>query len=333
MSIKRVKVKKILKKSKSITVLELYKMQIAQKPNVRPNTVQMRRYIIERLKKDILGGLDITCLNINDVKEWLKRCKNEGLSFGSIKNHKRSLSAAFQMAVQNDYITKNPFNFDIRDVLENDTKSSVPLSAKQQKKLMDFLKADAVYSKSYDEVIIFLGTGLRASELCGLTKADVDFTKRTIKITHQLLKNSQTGFYIVPPKTKSSYRTLYMTDLVYGAMKRIYERSKDKCCLELNGYKDFLFLNKNSEPMTVAAYDAMFRRFLKKYRKTNSYPMPQSVTPHTLRHTFCTNMANAGMNPKSLQYIMGHSSINLTMNYYSHASFENAKKEMKRIVS
>lgn len=56
-----------------------------------------------------------------------------------------------------------------------------------------------------------------------------------------------------------------------------------------------------------------------------------NVTPHTFRHTFCTRMAEAGMNPKALQYIMGHASIQMTLDYYAHASFESAKSEMERI--
>jgi len=55
------------------------------------------------------------------------------------------------------------------------------------------------------------------------------------------------------------------------------------------------------------------------------------MTPHTLRHTFCTKLANAGMNPKALQYVMGHSSINMTLDYYAHATFASAAAEMRRL--
>lgn len=55
------------------------------------------------------------------------------------------------------------------------------------------------------------------------------------------------------------------------------------------------------------------------------------ITPHSLRHTFCTNYANAGMNPKALQYIMGHANIAMTLNYYAHATFDSAMAEMKRL--
>lgn len=71
----------------------------------------------------------------------------------------------------------------------------------------------------------------------------------------------------------------------------------------------------------------------KKYNKYHEEALPKVMTPHTLRHTFCTNMANAGMNPKALQYIMGHSNITMTLNYYAHATFDSAKAEMLRIAA
>ena len=60
-------------------------------------------------------------------------------------------------------------------------------------------------------------------------------------------------------------------------------------------------------------------------------PLPDVMTPHTMRHTFCTRMANAGMNPKALQYIMGHANIVMTLNYYAHATFHSAQEEMERL--
>ena len=94
-----------------------------------------------------------------------------------------------------------------------------------------------------------------------------------------------------------------------------------------------LFLNRDGYPKTATNYDGMFRGLAKKYNKYHEEALPKVMTPHTLRHTFCTNMANAGMNPKALQYIMGHSNITMTLNYYAHATFDSAKAEMLRIAA
>ena len=77
-------------------------------------------------------------------------------------------------------------------------------------------------------------------------------------------------------------------------------------------------------------YNGMMKGLVKKYNKYNEDKLPH-ITPHSLRHTFCTNYANAGMNPKALQYIMGHANIAMTLNYYAHATFDSAMAEMKRL--
>ena len=103
--------------------------------------------------------------------------------------------------------------------------------------------------------------------------------------------------------------------------------------ITINGYSNFLFLNRDGCPKTNVNYATMFRGLAKKYNKCHEEALPKVMTPHTLRHTFCTNLANAGMNPKALQYIMGHSNITMTLNYYAHATFASAKAEMERLIA
>ena len=86
-------------------------------------------------------------------------------------------------------------------------------------------------------------------------------------------------------------------------------------------YHGFLFLDKNGKYM---------QHIREKYNKIYKVQMPD-VTPHVCRHTFCSNMANSGMNPKTLQYIMGHSDIGVTLNTYTHIGYEDASREMKKV--
>ena len=78
-------------------------------------------------------------------------------------------------------------------------------------------------------------------------------------------------------------------------------------------------------------YDRVFRGLRRKYAKGGGAPLPEDMTPHTLRHTFCTEMAKAGMNPKALQYIMGHKDIKMTLGYYAHMDGCTAAEEMRRV--
>ena len=239
--------------------------------------------------------------------------------------------AIFYMAVQDDCLRKNPFDFQINEVINDDTVPKVPLTPTQENELLDFMQNDPVYAKYYDEVVILLETGFRISELCGLTPADLNFEKRFVNVDHQLLRSTEDGYYIEAPKTESGFRQVPMSVAAYEAFERVLKKRRDGRCIEVDGYKDFLFLNRDGLPKTAVNYDAMFKCLAKKYNKCHKEPLPDVMTPHTMRHTFCTRMANAGMNPKALQYIMGHANIVMTLNYYAHATFHSAQEEMERL--
>lgn len=210
---------------------------------------------------------------------------------------------------------------------------SVPktvLTEEQEEKLLAFAKADKTYSKNYDEILILLKTGLRISEFGGLTLPDLDFENRLVNIDHQLLRDTEIGYYIETPKTKSGERQVPMVEEAYQAFKRVLANRKNDKRVEIDGYSDFLFLNRKNYPKVASDYNGMMKGLVKKYNKYNEDKLPH-ITPHSLRHTFCTNYANAGMNPKALQYIMGHANIAMTLNYYAHATFDSAMAEMKRL--
>lgn len=318
---------------KKMTVCQLYAKHTRQRGNVKHNTQNGRKRLMRLLEQDRLGACPIENVKMSDAKEWAMRMKENGISYKTISNDKRSLKAAFYMAIQDDCIRKNPFDFALNTVIEDDTTPKVPLSPAQEKSFLTFIENDEVYKKYYDEIVILLGTGLRISELCGLTLADLDLENRTINIDHQLLRNTEVGYYIDDPKTKSGNRQILMREEVYQAFMRVIQNRKKAQPFKIDGYTDFLFLNLNGYPKVACNYDSMFRGLVKKYNKSHDEALPKVTTPHTLRHTFCTNLANAGMNPKALQYIMGHSNIQMTLNYYAHATFESARAEMERVIA
>lgn len=318
---------------RKMSVRELYAEQTRHRVNVRYNTTQGRKRLMKVLEEDVLGSYPIVNVKQSDAKEWVLRMKQKGISYKTIRNDKRSLKAAFYTAIQDGCIRKNPFDFQLNTVIDDDTEPKVPLTLEQEKDLLFFIYKDRVYQKYYNEFIILLGTGLRISELCGLTEADLDFENKKINVDHQLLRNAETGYYIEKPKTQSGIRQIPMSEKVYVALKHVLEKRKESKKFTISGWSNFLFLTRNGYPNTACNYDNMFRRLVKKYNKCHETALPKNMTPHTLRHTFCTNMANAGMNPKALQYIMGHSNINMTLDYYAHASFASAKAEMDRLIA
>ena len=97
------------------------------------------------------------------------------------------------------------------------------------------------------------------------------------------------------------------------------------------GYSGFLFLDKNDMPMVALHWEKYIKHIRNKYNSVYKVQMP-TITPHVCRHTFCSNMVKAGMNIKALQYIMGHSEVDVTLNTYTHLNYDDVAAEMKKII-
>ena len=170
---------------------------------------------------------------------------------------------------------------------------------------MNFIKNDSTYIKYYDEFIVLSETGMRVSEFCGLTKKDLNFEERKIRVDNQLVRERGGRYYVEETKTTSGGRFLPMTDNVYQALKNILEnRPKVKREMVIDGHSNFIMLDKNGNPKVVLHIENEMRWAMKKYRKLYpENPLPH-ITPNVFRHTFCTNFANAGMDIKNLQYLI-----------------------------
>lgn len=316
----------------NITVIQLAERYIEVKRGVRKSTRDNYRYVLSIIKKYDFGYRPIKNVKPLDAKQWVIKLNKDGQGYGSINNIRGMLRPAFQMAYDEDMIYRNPFDFKLSDVVPNDSKARVALTKEQQVSFMNFVRSDNVYKKYYDEFVVLLGTGLRVSEMCGLTKADLDFQKRKIRVERQLIQGKGKA-YIEKPKSKHGYRFIPMTDEVYQSLKRIVE-SRDKMKMEpiVDGVSGFILLNRNGIPKTSDKIQISVNHAVRKYKKMNPNDSSIQITPHVMRHTFCTNMANAGMDVKSLQYIMGHSDVAITLNVYTHANYEHVAEQMGSLV-
>ena len=195
-----------------------------------------------------------------------------------------SLKASFYIAIQDDYVRKNPFDFKLSEVLENDTKEKVALTEEQEQALLSFIKTDNVYHKYFDDVLILLKTGLRISELCGLTIMDVDFNHEVVIIDHQLLKSKEQGYYIETPKTKSGTRQVPLSEETIKAFQRLMKKRPKAEPFVIDGRGNFLFVNHKDKPKVAIDYNALFVRMVKKYNKHHKdNPLPH-ITPVSYTH-------------------------------------------------
>lgn len=257
-----------------MTVCQLYEKKISQKRNIRYNTQKGQHYLKTILEKDPLGARSIDTVKISDGKEWAIRLSEKGYAYRSINNYKRSLKAAFHMAIQDDCIRKNPFDFKLSDVLEDNSGPKIVLTPEQEAKMLTFMAMDKIYSKYYDEVVILLETGLRISEFCGLTM-NIDMTNRIINVDHQLMKDKEIGYYIATPKTKNGIRQLPMTETAYRAFQRVLRNRKKAEPVTIGGYRNFLFLNAKGLPKVAGDYKSMLKGLVKKYNKTHKDQLPK----------------------------------------------------------
>lgn len=315
-----------------MTVLELVKRYIATKTGVKPNTEAGYKTVVNILSKEAFGHLPIKKIRHSDAKLFLiKLQKEDGRSYSSIHSIRGVLRPAFALAVEDDYIRKNPFDFELAKVIINDSITREAISREQMRAFLNFVKEDKHFCKYFDGMCILFNTGLRISEFVGLTVSDLDMKNRTIRIDHQLQRKGDGTKYIETTKTDAGTRTLPMEQIVFECFQRILE-NRNPPAVEpvIDGYSGFLFFDKDGRPMVAMHWEKYFQHAIEKYNKIYKKELPK-ITPHVCRHTYCTNMAKSGMNPKTLQYLMGHSEISVTMNTYTHLGLQDAWNELERL--
>ena len=188
------------------------------------------------------------------------------------------------------------------------------LTATQQNLLTNYLLDNA--SPSSLGIFTSAVTGMRIGELCALKWSDIDLEKRIITVsrTMQRIKNidgkTATKIVITPPKSKTSAREIPVPDVLYSYLKKM---QCDNDCYVLTGKKLF------AEPRTI---QYRFKSVLKKIG------LPQ-VNFHALRHMFATRCVDVGVDVKTLSEILGHCSVELTLNRYVHSSIERKRSCMK----
>ena len=321
----------LISAGKDMTVLELVKKYVAQKTGVRENTRVGYNFVINIFKKEEFGSRRIDKVKLSDARLWLIKLQKDGRGYSTIHTVRGVVRLAFQMAVDDDLLRKNPFEFQLATVVVNDLVTREAITRKQERQFLEFIKNDRHFCRYYEGIYILFHTGLRISEFVGLTVSDIDLQNGIINVDHQLQRTRNMKYTILDTKTDCGTRLVPMTDEVKECFARILEnRPKLKVEPMVDGKTGFLYLDKNGMPMVALHWEKYFQHIREKYNSIYKVQLPV-ITPHVARHTFCSNMAKSGMNPKTLQKIMGHSDIGVTLNVYTHVDFEDVQEEMKKV--
>lgn len=294
-----------------------------------------------------LGNAQIKNIKTSHIKRFYKELKDKGLSNSTIKKFNTILRPSFELALDDDMIRKNPVKKDCVKKYKGEKNVREPLTRDEQKKLLDFVESSNVYKIYAPMLRYMLGTGCRIGEVIGITWDDIDMKSRSININHQLKykkkEDGKTGFMIASPKTDAGKRIIPMTTEVYNALimqKRYRLFLGTPRDFEVDGYKNFVFVTKNGRPIAPNGFNNAMKNIVSAYNKLEEKKAREEkrkpvllphVSAHIFRHTACTRMAEAGMEIKALQYIMGHSNAAVTLDVYTHVHEQKIVEEMAKM--
>lgn len=316
---------------RNITVNELVERYLSTKTGAKHSTVANYNFVKNILKKEEFSETKIVNIKTSDAKLFLIKMQSDGKGYSTVKSVRGVLRPAFQMAVDDDILNKNPFEFQLAGVVVNDSHTRTAITREQMRQFLKFVHDDNCYCKYYEVVYILFHTGMRISEFCGLTLKDIDLKNRIVNIDHQLQRTSDMQYVIESTKTNAGTRKLPITEEVAKCFQAIIEdREPQQREKMIDGYAGFLFYDKNNNPLVAMHWEHRFNHMVQRYNDIYRIQIP-NITPHVCRHTYCSNMAKSGMNPKTLQYLMGHSDIGVTLNTYTHLGLEDAEDELKRM--
>lgn len=316
---------------RNITVNELVERYLSTKTGAKHSTVANYNFVKNILKKEEFSETKIVNIKTSDAKLFLIKMQSDGKGYSTVKSVRGVLRPAFQMAVDDDILNKNPFEFQLAGVVVNDSHTRTAITREQMRQFLKFVHDDNCYCKYYEVVYILFHTGMRISEFCGLTLKDIDLKNRIVNIDHQLQRTSDMQYVIESTKTNAGTRKLPITEEVAKCFQAIIEdREPQQREKMIDGYAGFLFYDKDNNPLVAMHWEHRFNHMVQRYNDIYRIQIP-NITPHVCRHTYCSNMAKSGMNPKTLQYLMGHSDIGVTLNTYTHLGLEDAEDELKRM--
>lgn len=336
-----------IKISKNITVRDLYKKWKVLKQGLKDNTFKNYQYLYEYFVDDNLGNVLIKNLKKSDIRSFYNYLAEErNVKVNTIDNIHTVLHQVLDLAVDDDYILKNPSDNALKELKQSRTngkKSRKALTLAEQNLFEDFLRTNNKYKGWYPIFITMLWTGLRVGEVTGLRWDDIDFNNNTISVNHTLVyyqTRTERGcdFTVNTPKTKAGERTVPLLPKVKEALKMEKQRQTEleiSCRVVINGFTNFIFLNRFGDLYHQGTLNKALKRIIRDCNfsvldgKINSEVTLPNFSNHSLRHTFTTRMVEAGTNLKAMQDILGHSDISTTMNIYAEASKDLKEIEME----
>ena len=308
--------------------VELYK-----KKSVRPNTLREYTHIYNKNISPFLGERNINSIIKSDIQMLIDKASDDNYKYERQSKIKVILNDIFSRAIEDDLMIKNPAK-GVKLRADKELKAFA-LTAEQQ---IEFLEASkgTFYDNLYN---VAINTGLRPGELFALTQEDIYLEEGYIDVNKTLvyqkyLDDKCKTFHIEPPKTKQSYRQVPINSECHKYLEKQFELKdivKRKRPKEQN---DYLFVTSYNTPLNSQIYSDSIKAIVKQINLTRSFDNEFPVfSGHTLRHTFATRCFEAGVQAKVVQSYLGHATLKMTMDLYTHVTDDKASVDIERIVN
>lgn len=291
-----------------------------KKKTVRYNTVRNYTERYNRNIKKIIGKMLLSEVKPLHCQKIFSDMADEGYRTTTIYQTRIALFNMLEFAKENDVIRYNPCKKSVKSDMGKPSQKKEALTIDIQKVFLEYASGQS-YENQYRFI---LQTGLRTGELVALKWEDIDFPNKTLKIQRSMEYRYSVGEWRVgEPKSKSGYRTIPLTNEAIDILKRQKEKIKKIKVIPME-WSAFVFLCRKGTPIKNSTYDTALFKICDKAQ------IPR-FSMHVLRHTFATRCIEGGMKPKTLQIILGHSNIGITMNLYVHTTEEEKLKEIELV--
>lgn len=322
---------------------ELFQKWQVLKTHIRENT--MKNYITQYNChiKPRLGNIPVANLQVSTILAFYIDLEASSEVAGStIALVHRLLKQILDVALNDNYIRANPAlaafqQFNKTHNTKQEKKSA--LTQAQQTSFLNYVATSSKYRRWYPLFTVLFGTGLRIGEVLGLRWEDLDFTNNLINVNHTLLyyKTEEGLYHVHPTKTAHSTRVVPMSTMVKTAfiMEKWNQESKNRSCsLTIDGYTNFVFVNYRGYPLYTYLVNQAIKNIVNTYN-ASILQTPEAMLPHfschSCRHSFATRMFESGTEAKVVQELLGHSSINMTLDIYTDVSVEIKQDEISTI--
>lgn len=296
--------------------LKTFKVDIAN------NTFVRYAGIVRNQINPVIGDMPLEKVRIHIVQRLINSLTGE-YSPASVKKTKDVLHQMFQQAVRSQYIPMNPAeNIAVPKHFQND-REIIP--ARHKMEIEEFCKK----YKHGAFIMTLLYTGMRRGEILALTVRDIDFENGMIHVDKavEFICNHPN---VKVPKTPKSIRKIPILNPLIPYLK-ILTSGKSKDDLLFPGYDGELY-TKSSVQRLFRAFNRDYNNYINRYREEDDYELVH-FTMHQFRHTFCTMLYEADVDVKTAQEILGHNSVTVTLDIYTHLSQQRKKMNVDKINS